>query len=178
MNYSAIFFMQYVLINILSKIQLCKACKNGEQVNSHSIASIVVKDLEHGVTINLSEESSIKKGDIIYGRFMVPSSDTEQAALVTASWPDNHQAAPVWIFLRKDRLPNKSSFDKSSVNYITRRSSMIQVSPASSGLYYLMIECVASISKLEITVMVGNEEYIRRIQNVKEIEYLNEIDVR
>ena len=44
---------------------------------------------------------------------MVPSSDTEKAALVTASWPDNHKAAPVWIFLRKDRLPNKSSFDKS-----------------------------------------------------------------
>ena len=48
-----------------------------------------------------------------YLRFTVPYSDVEEAAIVTATWSKDFTSTPVWIFLRKGRLPDENSFDKS-----------------------------------------------------------------
>eukprot|EP00090_Calanus_glacialis_P044888 TRINITY_DN8057_c0_g1_i5.p1 TRINITY_DN8057_c0_g1~~TRINITY_DN8057_c0_g1_i5.p1 ORF type:complete len:182 (+),score=25.65 TRINITY_DN8057_c0_g1_i5:115-660(+) len=157
--------------------QTCEGCKNGEVDRTHSLSSIRVQDLQHGVSVDLSEKTSLKRGDVIYGRFTVPYSDVEEAAIVTATWSKDFTSTPVWIFLRKGRLPDGNSFDKSSVNYISRRSSIIQLSPASPGLYYLRIECLMPLTTLQITTMVGDWEYLSKMQKAEEMEYLNEIDV-
>eukprot|EP00092_Neocalanus_flemingeri_P010671 GFUD01011495.1.p1 GENE.GFUD01011495.1~~GFUD01011495.1.p1 ORF type:complete len:183 (+),score=31.00 GFUD01011495.1:172-720(+) len=156
--------------------QTCDGCKSDVADRTHSLSSIRVQDLQHGVSVDLSEKTSLNKGDIVYGRFTVPYSEIEESAIVTATWSKDYNSTPVWIFLRKGRLPDGNTFDKSSVNYIRRKSSVIQLTPASPGLYYLRIECLMPLSQLQITTMVGNLEYLKKLQEVEGIEYLNEID--
>ena len=81
------------------------------------------------------------------------------------------------------------------MNYISRRSSVIQLSPASPGLYYLRIECLKPLSSLELTTMIGDLDYLSKLEHlevggnlklqrsflqifVQELEYLNEIEVK
>merc|ERR1712142_41597 len=138
-----------------------EGCKNNDASYTHPIASIRVKDLQHGVTVDLSEQTALNKGDVLYGRFTVPYKEEEEAVIVSATWSKDYRSTPVWMFLRKGRLPDGNSFDKSSVNYISRRSSVIQLSPASPGLYYLRIECLKPLSSLELTTMIGDLDYLR-----------------
>jgi len=158
--------------------QTCDGCKSGDVERTHSLSSIRVQDLQHGVSVELSEKTSLNKGDVLYGRFTVPYSEIEESAIVTATWSKDFSSTPVWMFLRKGRLPDGNSYDKSSVNYISKRSSVIQVTPASPGHYYLRIECLMPLNQLQITSMVGNLEYFKKMQEVEELEYLNEIDVK
>ena len=72
-----------------------------------------MKDLQHGVTVDLSEQTALNKGDVLYGRFTVPYKEEEEAVIVSATWSKDYRSTPVWMFLRKGRLPDGNSFDKS-----------------------------------------------------------------
>jgi len=102
--------------------------------------------------------------------------------VVTASWVEDHVTAPVWLFLRKDQLPERSSAEWTDAFYRGRRSSRIQVFDAAPGTYYLLLEARKTLDNLGLTLTLGDSEYLRRMEDLKNgqldvagIEHINEI---
>lgn len=166
-----------MLIFLQRGFHSCEGCKNASPVAPHILSSIRVKDLQQGVTVELSEQTTLHKGEVIYGRFTVPHTEVPESAIVTATWSEEYSSTPVWIFLRQGCLPDGNSFDKSSVNYVNRRTSVVTVTPTVAGIYYLRVECLLPLSSLQISVLTGKLQIITKLQAAQEMEHLNEIDV-
>jgi len=157
---------------------LASACKRGP---SHT-SSVVVRHLPQDVTLPLAEHQSLQAGELLYARFVVPASSGSLTAVVTASWVEDHVTAPVWLFLRKDQLPERSSAEWTDAFYRGRRSSRIQVFDAAPGTYYLLLEARKTLDNLGLTLTLGDSEYLRRMEDLKNgqldvagIEHINEI---
>jgi len=157
---------------------------------------VVVRHLPQDVTLPLAEHQSLLKGELLYARFKVPESSGSLTALVTspklpkwdflvtATWIEDHVTAPVWLFLRKDQLPERGNAQWTDAFYRGRRSSRIQVSDAAPGTYYLLLECRQTLHNLGLTLTIGDTAYLRRMEKLKNgqldiagMEHINEIDI-
>jgi len=159
---------------------IVSVCKRGP---SHK-SSVVVRHLPKDVTLPLAEHQSLLEGELLYARFKVPESSGSLTALVTATWIEDHVTAPVWLFLRKDQLPERGNAQWTDVFYRGRRSSRIQVSDAAPGTYYLLLESRKTLDNLGLTLTLGDTDYIRRMEELKNgqlditgMEHINEIDI-
>merc|ERR1711909_254301 len=168
------------LLLLLFLPHLIFACKRGP---SHK-SSVVVRHLPKDVTLPLAEHQSLLEGELLYARFKVPESSGSLTALVTATWIEDHMTAPVWLFLRKDQLPERGNAQWTDVFYRGRRSSRIQVSDAAPGTYYLLLECRQTLHNLGLTLTIGDTDYLRRMEELKNgqldiagMEHINEIDI-
>merc|ERR1719430_1314827 len=168
----------YLLLALLhsNNLLLSHGCKRGP-------TAVSVRSLPHDVTIQLAEET-LQSGEMLYATFKVPPSPTSLTAIVTASWSRDHLHPPVWIFLSKGQLPDRSSADWASVFYRLSRSSRIQVSPAISGVYYILLECKVALTDLKLSLTLGDTEYLRGMEtmpaetlDLQQMELSNEIDV-
>jgi len=146
---------EFLLLLLLP--HLFSACKRGP---SHT-SSVVVRHLPQDVTLPLAEHQSLLKGELLYARFKVPESSGSLTALVTATWIEDHVTAPVWLFLRKDQLPERGNAQWTDAFYRGRRSSRIQVSDAAPGTYYLLLECRQTLHNLGLTLTIGDTAYLR-----------------
>jgi len=145
---------------------------------------VVVRHLPKDVTLPLAEHQSLQRGELLYARFNVPASSGSLTAVVTATWREDHVTAPVWLFLRKDQLPERGSAQWTDAFYRGRRNSRIQVVDAEEGTYYLLLECRQTLDNLGLTLTLGDTDYLRRMEELKNgqlditgIEHINEIDI-
>jgi len=187
------------LLLLFLLLHLTSACKRGPAHTS----SVVVRHLPKDVTLPLAEHQSLQSGELLYARFNVPASSGSLTALVTATWIEDHVHAPVWLFLRKDQLPERGNAQWTDAFYRGRRSSRIQVLAglaepdlisslshilqvfdAAPGTYYLLLECKQTLHNLGLTLTLGDTDYLRRMEDLKNgqlditgIEHINEIDI-
>jgi len=168
------------LLLLFLLLHLTSACKRGPAHTS----SVVVRHLPKDVTLPLAEHQSLQSGELLYARFNVPASSGSLTALVTATWIEDHVHAPVWLFLRKDQLPERGNAQWTDAFYRGRRSSRIQVFDAAPGTYYLLLECKQTLHNLGLTLTLGDTDYLRRMEDLKNgqlditgIEHINEIDI-
>jgi len=146
--------------------------------------SVSVRHLAPDATLTLTQHQTLQRGELLYARFTVPPSSSPLAAVVTASWVTDYSTAPVWMFLRKGSLPARSSADWTDVFYRARRVSRVQVSEASPGTYYILLECRHHLEDLTLALTIGDATYLRRMEELKsgaldvqELEHTNEIDI-
>ena len=51
-----------------------------------------------------------------------------------------------------------------SVNYVNRRTSVVTVTPAVAGIYYIRVDCLLPLSSLQISVLTGQLQILTKLQ--------------
>lgn len=117
------------------------------------------------VTLNEGELSSVRpnlyatKGQILYGRLMVPWSTEESWTLeVLAYWSGEFYSTPLWLYIKRAGLPSTTDFDKTGVSFVSRKYSRIRVYEARPGPYFVMVEALQDIRNVTLEVNVFGEE--------------------
>lgn len=117
------------------------------------------------VTLNGGELSSVRpnlyttKGQILYGRLMVPwSSDESWTLEVLAHWSGQFSSTPLWLYIKRAGLPSTTDFDKTGVSFVSRSYSRIRVYEARPGPYFVMLEALQDIRNVTLEVNVFSEQ--------------------
>ena len=51
-----------------------------------------------------------------------------------------------------------------SVNYVNRRTSVVTVTPAVAGIYYIRVDCLLPLASLQISVLTGQLQILTKLQ--------------
>ncbi|XP_040564868.1 uncharacterized protein [Lepeophtheirus salmonis] len=103
------------------------------------------------VALTTNIRASADRG--VYGRLEVPRRSYGHWRLtVSAFWTDSYRSTPLWLYLKKNSIPNKSSFDKSSVSFVSRKFARIRMDRASPGSYFVFLEALVDIRNVTLGV--------------------------
>jgi len=110
-------------------------------------------------TISLTPNLSAEQGKPIYGRLIVPKSSKSWTLEVLAHWSNHYPSTPLWLYIKKDRLPTTSDFDKTGVSFTSRQFSRIRVHEAEpGGVYFVMVEAMQDIDNLTMEMKLINNQ--------------------
>lgn len=117
------------------------------------------------LTLNEGELSSVRpnlyasKGQILYGRLMVPWSTKDSWIMeVRAHWSQQFSSTPLWLYIKRAGLPSTTDFDKTGVSFVSRKYSRIRVYEAHPGPYFVMIEALQDIRNITLEVDIFSEQ--------------------
>jgi len=101
---------------------------------------------------SLKPNFRIQKGKEIFGSLIVPrlnSNDVEISTLeFVARWSASFSSTPLWLYIKKDKLPTKNDFDKTGVSFTSRQFSRLRLYQPEAGSYFIMVEALKDITSL------------------------------